>query len=255
MDVSITSRCHFAWGRRGALQAAQDGHMLVVVDTLSFSTATATAVHYGGEIYPCSVDTDVFNLAQAIDGEAAVNRREVPTRGRFSLSPLTFRSIEPGTCVVLASPNGATCSQYAQHVPYLFVGALVNARAVAGAVAHILATSNLHVTVLACGERWLTPSEDGTLRFAVEDYLGAGAIISYIQESKTSEARICEGAFQAAAADLPALIWECESGLELRTKGFAQDVEAAMQIDNYDTAPFMLAGRITRFDPAMLLGR
>ena len=31
------------------------------------------------------------------------------------------------------------------------------------------------MTVLACGERWQTPSEDGDLRMAVEDYLGASS--------------------------------------------------------------------------------
>lgn len=49
-------------------------------------------------------------------------------------------------------------------VPHLLVGALVNAQAVSEAVAGILAATEPDVTVLACGERWRQPSEDGELR-------------------------------------------------------------------------------------------
>lgn len=35
--------CKLDWGQRGALRAAQRGDVLVIVDTLSFSTAVATA--------------------------------------------------------------------------------------------------------------------------------------------------------------------------------------------------------------------
>src|SRR5207302_2020235 len=99
---------------------------------------------------------------------------------RFSLSPLSYLDAQSGTRVVLASPNGATCSRYAAEVGFLFVGTLLNAKAVAGAVSHLLAVTDLCVTLLACGERWKTPSEDGELRMAIEDSLGAGAILSYI---------------------------------------------------------------------------
>lgn len=173
-------RCHLDWGRHGVRQAAERGDMLVIVDTMSFSTAVVTAVHHGGRIYPCPMDEDVNVIAQRISGEAAVDRRKVPEQGRFSLSPTTFLSIEPGTRVVLASPNGATCSRYAEQVPYLFVGALVNAQAIAGVVSTFLGQTDLSVTIIACGERWRPPTEDGSLRFAIEDYLGAGAILSYL---------------------------------------------------------------------------
>jgi 2-phosphosulfolactate phosphatase len=164
-------RCRFDWGRHGVLQAALRGDILVIVDTLSFSTATVTAVHSGGSIYPCTLEEGAAALAQRIGGEAAVSRYDVPHKGRFSLSPATYLHLEPGTRVVLDSPNGATCSRYASQVPFLFVGALVNAKAVATVVSSLLEQKDLSVTVIACGERWKTPSEDGELRVALEDYL------------------------------------------------------------------------------------
>lgn len=222
--------------------------MLVIVDTLSFSTAVVTAVHYGGLIYPCSPEEDVVALAQRVGGEASVSRPLVPERGRFSLSPATYFHIEPGTRVVLASPNGATCSLYGGQVPFLFVGALVNAQALAGVLSSLLEHSDLCVTVIACGERWKMPSEDGELRFAIEDYLGAGAILSYIQQEKSPEARVCEGAFVQVRDELDTLLWECGSGRELREMGFGVDVQHAARLNEYEMVPCMRDGYLKPFD-------
>jgi 2-phosphosulfolactate phosphatase len=239
-------RCRLDWGRHGTQQAAERGDVLVIVDTLSFSTAAVTAVEHGGILYPCTWDEDAEQLARAVGGEAAVRRQDVPMRGRFSLSPLTFLAIEAGTRVVLPSPNGATCSRYGRVVPHLLVGALVNARAVGAAVTELLEAGKGSVTVLCCGERWEPPTEDGALRFAIEDYLAAGAILASIPHEKSPEARICEAAFQNAHAELPTLLWECGSGRELRAKGFPEDVRHAAQLDLYDAVPVMRDGWLRR---------
>ncbi len=239
-------RCRIDWGYKGAREAAERGDILVVVDTLSFSTAVVTAVHFGGVIYPCSRTDNIAEYAKRVDGEAAVGRKDVPEKGRFSLSPLTYVSISPGERVILASPNGATCSRYARSVPYLFVGALVNARQLADAVSALLDSTDLCVTILACGERWRIPSEDGELRVAIEDYLGAGAILSYLKHTKSPEARVCEGAFLHTQNDLRAILWECGSGRELREMGYSGDVEHSARLNVYDVAPIMRDERILK---------
>lgn len=240
-------RVRLDWGQRGARQAAERGNILVIVDTLSFSTAAVTAVHHGGLVYPCSQTEDPVAFARRISGEAAVSRRDVPEKGRFSLSPLTYLDLEPGTRVVLASPNGATCSRHAQEMPYLFVGALVNAKVVAAAVSQVLTVTDLCATVIACGERWTTPSEDGELRIAIEDYLGAGAILSYLHHKKSPEARVCEGSFIHARGDLKEILWDCGSGRELREIGFGEDVQHAAQLNLYDSVPVMCNNRLEQF--------
>src|SRR5688572_9743703 len=211
-------RCRLEWGRRGARVAAARGDVLVVIDVLRFSTTVVTAVQHGGMIYPCAWSDDPAAYAARLGAEAAVRRRRATEQGRFSLSPLTFLAIEPGTRVVLASPNGAACSQYGREVRHLLVGALVNAGAVAEAVAEILASTELNVTVLACGERWKQPNEDGELRFAIEDYLGAGAILSGLPTSlsRSPEALLCQRAFLAARDDLSQIVAESGSGRELQ---------------------------------------
>jgi 2-phosphosulfolactate phosphatase len=208
-----------------------------------------TAVAGGGIVYPCAWTDDPAELAARVGAEAAVNRREVPARGRFSLSPPTMLGIEPGDVIVLASPNGATCSRFGRAVPRLLVGALVNARAVSEAVAATLASSDLAVTILACGERWQAPSEDGELRFAIEDYLGAGAIIAGLPSSlsRSPEARVCEGAYLAARDDLHTLLVESGSGRELREGGYPQDVEFAARLDAFDAVPTMDGDRLIAY--------
>ena len=237
-------RCRLDWGRRGAQAAAERGDVLVVVDVLSFSSAVATALHHGGIVYPCATAEDAAALARDAGAEIAVARGDVPTRGRFSLSPVTYQGLEPGARIVLPSSNGAPCIRCAPTVPHRFVAALLNAEAVAAAVASVLETSDLCVTVLACGERWAKLSDDGALRFAVEDHLGAGAVLSYLRHEKSPEARTCEGAFCAVRDELPAVLWECGSGRELRERGHGEDVRHAARLNLYRCVPRMREERL-----------
>jgi len=128
------------------------------------------------------------------------------------------------------------------------VGALVNARAVADAVSYLLTTDNrLSVTVLACGERWRVPDEEGVLRFALEDYLGAGAILAALPFAQTIEAQACGTTYLALQNRLEAVLWDCESGQELRSKGLGEEVCFGAQLDVYDTAPVLRGERLERF--------
>lgn len=242
-------RVRLEWGLRGARAAAQHGDILVVVDALCFSTCVALAVSRGGTIFPCTRGEDTPERAEQLSSEIAVHRDDVPAKGRFSLSPVTFRSVTPDTRVLLASPNGATCARYAASVPALFVGAFVNAKAVADAVAGVLANNpDLAVTVLACGERWREPdSDDGDLRFAVEDFLAAGAIISYLPESldRSPEATAAVAAFHTAQSDLLHQLRTCGSGIELIERGYPGDVDEAAALNAVVVAPVLTDGGFT----------
>jgi 2-phosphosulfolactate phosphatase len=246
-------RCRLEWGHRGVRDAARRGDILVIVDVLSFSSAVITGVERGASIRPCVSDAQARDAAQRFGGEVAVHRRDVPDKGRYSLSPLTFRDIAPGTRVFLPSPNGGTAVQIAQSAgaPHVFVGALLNAQATAQVIGGLLRSPEHAVTVLACGERWWTAHDDGPLRFALEDYLGAGAILSalsdfdaFVPSEKvlpllSPEARVCAGAFQAVREDIAATLWECGSGRELRAKGFGDDVTHASHLNACDTIPWV----------------
>jgi 2-phosphosulfolactate phosphatase len=240
-------RCRLEWGRRGARVAAERGDILVVVDVLSFSTVAVTAVSRGATLYPCAKTDDSAALAARVGGEVAVAREDAPAKGRFSLSPQTFLKAKPGTRVVLPSPNGATCTRYGRQVPHLFVGALVNAEAVAAAIGSVLSETDSSVTLLACGERWSDPTdtaEDGELRFALEDYLGAGAILAHLPAalSRSPEARAAEAIFHEAGGEVDELLYGCGSGVELIARGYESDVRHAAQLNQYTVVPRLRDG-------------
>src|SRR5262249_59327828 len=84
------SRCRLDWGRHGARAAAERQDILVIVDTLSFSTAAVTAVQRGGLVYPCAEDEQPGALAQRIGGEVAGRRQDGSPQRRLLLSPLPY---------------------------------------------------------------------------------------------------------------------------------------------------------------------
>jgi len=88
--------------------------------------------------------------------------------------------------------------------------------------------------------------DDGELRVAIEDYLGSGAILSYLPFSKSPEARVCEAAFVGARGQLKELLQESVSGRELRQKGCAADVDRAACLDLYEAVPTMRHERLER---------
>jgi 2-phosphosulfolactate phosphatase len=235
-------RVRLEWGRDGAKRAAERGDVLVIVDVLRFSTAVAMAVSYGVAVAPYTWDDDPYAFADSVGAEVATGRPDAPRPSRFSLSPHSFAGVAPGTRTVLPSPNGATCSRHGAQVPYLFAGALVNAQAVARAAHHILATGSHALTVVACGERWRQFEEDGELRFALEDYLGAGAILSHIESQLSPEAEVCARAFQSVRGDLVSILLGCGSGCELVARNQADDIVLAAHCDSLPVAPVLRDG-------------
>jgi 2-phosphosulfolactate phosphatase len=240
-------RCRLDWGIIGTERAMKRGDIIVIVDTLSFSTTTAYAVSRGALIYPCSPSDDVREFARRIGGETAVHRTEVPHSGRFSLSPLTFSTVNEGEKIVLPSLNGSACSNRDKETSHVLVGTLVNATGVGSAISRLLEDGNNAVTVIACGEREKLPQPTGDLRPAIEDWLGAGAIIDRLKVSKSPEARIAEAAFVGSAREIEALVWDCVSGRELRADGFGEDVKFATGLDSIDTVPVLRNGAFVRF--------
>jgi len=239
--AQLDSRCRLDWGARGARAAADRGDIVAVVDVLSFSTTAATAVHHGATIYPCAWDDDPQRLAKQHEAEIVVSRADAAhTPGRYSLSPLSFVNAPAGLNIVLPSPNGASCLKQAAHAPYLFCTALVNAKATATVLDHLLSTTSRAVTVVACGERWAHPDDDGRLRFALEDYLGAGAILS-------PEAEVCAAAFQAAQPHLEYTLLHCGSGIELSGNGFEADVRHAAKLNCFDAVAVFRNDALSRY--------
>jgi len=103
------------WGERGLSALAATTDVLVIVDVLSFSTATEVAVSRGAIVLPfASRDAAAAaTFAEQQDALLAVPRQRVSNAHTYSLSPASLQHLPRDTRLVLPSPNGSTLSRMA----------------------------------------------------------------------------------------------------------------------------------------------
>lgn len=241
-DAQQAFRARCEWGEAGVQRLAPLSDIVVVVDVLSFSTAVDIVVARGAVVYPCRWRDDrAKRLASEVDAVLAGPRSGPGQAAPYSLSPASLQAIPAGSRLVLPSPNGATLSQLAAvHCPVVLAGCLRNAAAVGSAVRDLGGT----VAVIAAGERWVDAGDlTGSLRPAVEDLVGAGAILAALASTRPSpEALAAIGAWQAAQTHLDTFLAACASGQELWHRGFTQDVDLAGQLDASRAVPHLVDG-------------
>lgn len=222
------------WGPRGfdALAVACDA--VIIVDVLSFSTSVDIALTAGATVFPCGDHDAARALADTVRGIAAVRRGEPG----WSLSPATLFAIPAGTRLVLAAVNGGAVAARAvsgRRDLLVFVACLRNLGAVATAVRALAERPGL----VAAGER----RGDESIRFAHEDWLGAGAAAEALRLPLTPRAAAAAAAYRRARGGLEAAILATRSGRELADRGFASDVHVAAEINVSATVP-QLDGKV-----------
>ncbi len=218
--------CRCEWGVDG-VDALAPADVTIVVDVLSFSTCVDIAVSRRVAVLPYPwKGAAAVQFARAHRAEVALARGE----GRYSLSPASFLDAPSGLRCVLPSPNGAELTlRAARGHSRVLAGCLRNAAAVAAAAQRMGRTCN----VCPAGERW----PDGSLRPAIEDWLGAGAILRALSGSRSPEASAAVAMFEACAGRLDELLRGSVSGLELIERGYPADVELAHALAVSDSVP------------------
>jgi 2-phosphosulfolactate phosphatase len=216
-------RCE--WGEHGASVLAPVVDAIVIVDILSFSTCVDVAVARGAEVYPYAwKDASATAFARQIGGVLAGGRDgDGP-----SLSPASLLNMVAGTKLVLPSPNGAACSRATGLTP-TFTACFRNAEAVADAARAI----GPRIGVVPAGERW----PGGSLRPALEDWLGAGALLRHLAGEASPEAVSARAAYENAARDLRGVLRGCVSGRELIERGFEIDIIMAAERNVSSVSP------------------
>ena len=230
-------RVHCEWGPAGAAKAG-DG-VIVIVDVLSFSTAVTVAVSRGMAVYPAPPGDTAAAVAREVDAVLARRRGEETAERPWSLSPAALMKGPATPRLVLPSPNGSAIAAGARRSAVtVLVGCLRNASAVAR---HTANAPDRAVTVVPAGERW----PDGSLRPALEDWLGAGAILSALERiaavDLSPEAQAAAAMFEATS-DVAVAVAGCVSGRELRDRGYGADVGIAAELDRSLTVPMLIDG-------------
>jgi 2-phosphosulfolactate phosphatase len=195
---------------------------VVVFDVLRATSTVTTAMAAGAEQIRFFADPDA----------ALAARREYPRallcgeRGclripGFNLgnSPLEFQpQVVSGRIILMATTNGTKAIHAARTSRRLFAGSLLNARATAEA----LLRSAEDVVLLCAG----TDNHP-----AMEDILGAGAVINELQNLAASSATCATDlataayfAFRHAAADLHSALSKAQGGRNLVAAGLSDDI-------------------------------
>lgn len=224
-------RCE--WGL-GGLQHLSAVEVVIIVDVLSFSTTVDIALHAGAIVFPYQWrDDSAERYAQKVSAQLA-GPRDARSQG-YSLSPSSLINAPQGLRLVLPSPNGSALSSAAMASgAHVIAGSLRNASAVSRA-AQLLGK---RIAVVPAGEHW----PDGSLRPAIEDLLGAGAITRNLYGTVSPEASLALSAFSDASKCLLERLLACSSGRELVERGFRRDVELASQLDVSDVVPILVDG-------------
>lgn len=218
--------CRCEWGA-AAVTALAPADVTIVVDVFSFTTCVDVAVSRSAAILPYRWnDSSVVEFARRKGAELAGKRRT----SRYSLAPASYEDAPPGLRCVLPSPNGARVTlDAARTAPVLLAGSLRNARAVAEAAQRLGETFN----VIPAGERWL----DGSLRPALEDWLGAGAVLRTLPGSRSPEAESAIAIFERYRGQLVDVLDHCGSGRELDGRGHQRDKFIAGDLDVSSCVP------------------
>jgi len=223
------------WGPHGLRRLARACEVVVIIDVLSFTTALDVALGRGATVLPYRfADDRQAAYATAASALLAVGRRATDDDHPYSLSPATLQALPAGSRLVLPSPNSSALAFGAAEAGarVVLAACLRNAAAVAAAAR----AAGGAVGVVPAGERW--HGNTGPLRPALEDLLGAGALLTALAPSAPSpEARAAMAAFSEAAPDLGRRLEECASGRELIEAGFPEDIRLSAELDISPVAP------------------
>jgi 2-phosphosulfolactate phosphatase len=231
----------FDWGLAGAAALAPSSSCLVIVDILSFTTSVTVAAEAGTRVFPYAWrDETAAGFARQHQARLAAGYRTASADSPWSLSPAALRRAPFTARLVLPSPNGSAISAAAADSGATVIAAsLRNMNAVGRWLAeHGFGIPQQPVTVIAAGERW----PDGSLRPALEDLLGAGAVIAAMNEHGkgilSPEADAARACFEGTA-DLASAVTNSASGRELTERGFPDDVAIAIEINSCRVVPIL----------------
>ena len=95
--------------------------------------------------------------------------------------------------------------------------------------------------IIPGGERW----PDDSLRFAIEDWLAAGAIVARLPHARSPEADAAAAAFERLRGDLAGVLRASMSGRELIDAAWPDDIDIAVGLDSDDCVPVLEGNAFT----------
>jgi 2-phosphosulfolactate phosphatase len=223
-------------GEKGARAAARRGAAVVVVDTYRASTTIAVLVAHGARVVP------VASIAEAERRPADFRigeRGSAKVKGfDFGNSPTEVEEarIPPGSTVVLSSTNGTRILEAAHGSPGVYIGAFVNARAVAEMLLRPTPTDS-RVVVVGCGWRGRRSSEDES---------AAGEILAHLREGGADLEERAERIVREHRQRPKKALLDNTAARRLKRLGYEKDLEFCLAPDTVPVVPRLVDGAFVK---------
>lgn len=204
----------------------------IMVDVLRASTTIAVALDNFCSIIAVKDKDEAIELAKKYDAILAGERDGAKIEGfQTGNSPVEIKNFS-GNCLVLTTSNGTRILE-GMNAKSL-IGSFINASAVAEAASK-MATN--HIEIVMAGVKG---------KFAIEDFLGSGEIISHLTDYNLDEMAI--SAYMASRNEkmVKNAVLNSNSALGLKKLGYNKDINFSIKKDIYNVVPIYANGIIKK---------
>jgi len=219
-------------GEKGAREAARRGAAVVVVDTYRASTTIAVLVSHGARVVPVAS----IEEAERLPADFRIGERgSAKVKGfDFGNSPTEVEEarIPPGSTVILSSTNGTRIIEAAHGSPGIYIGAFVNAGAVAEELLRS-ATGESRVVVVGCGWRGRRSSEDES---------AAGEILGRLREAGADLEERAERVVREHRERPKRALLDNTAARRLKRLGYERDLDFCLAPDTVPVVPRLVDG-------------
>lgn len=204
----------------------------IMVDVLRASTTITVALNNFNEVIPIKTIEDAILLSEKYRAVVA-GERNGATIEKFDAgnSPMEIKNLK-GNVLVLTTSNGTRVLGGMKSKT--LIGSFVNAKAVAEKAAEI-ADNHIEIVMAGVGGK-----------FVIEDFLGAGEIISHLKDFDLDEKALA--AYMASRDEemVDDAVKNSNSAFGLGELGFSRDVEFCLRRNIYNLVPAYENGTIKK---------
>jgi 2-phosphosulfolactate phosphatase len=226
-------------GERGAREAARRGAAVVVVDTYRASTTIAVLIAHGARVVPVAS----IEEAERFPADFRIGERgSAKVKGfDFGNSPMEVEEarIPPGSTVVLSSTNGTRIIEASHGSPAVYVGAFVNAEAIAEELLNS-ASADSRVVVVGCGWRGRRSSEDES---------AAGEILGRLQQGGADLESRAERIVEQHRERPKGALLDNTAARRIKRLGYERDLDFCLTPDTVPVVPRLVDGAFVRAGP------
>lgn len=225
------------------LERSSSSDLAIMIDALRASTTIITALEVFNTVIPVKDIPDAVRMAEEMNATLAGERGGARIEGfPVGNSPVDIKELS-GDVLVLTTTNGTrVLEDMAANQAKILVGSFINAEAVAKKAVEL---AESHIDLVMAGVNG---------QFVIEDFLGAGEIISRIEanfKNTSVDPELDEMALAALMAsqnkvDVDEAVRKSRSARGLVSLGLQKDVEFSLQRNIYNIVPTYKDGLIKK---------